>query len=54
MVLVAVLERRGETWPGCRPIDLIGEKRKDIVAAHFLLVDWRKKKGWCCSVGKIK
>jgi hypothetical protein len=54
MVLVAVLERRGETRLGCRLIDLIGKKRKDIVAAPFLRVDWRKRKEWCCSMGKIK
>jgi hypothetical protein len=29
-------------------------KRKDIAAARFLLVDWRKRRGWCRSVGKIK
>jgi hypothetical protein len=53
MVLVAILERRGETRLGCRLIDLIG-KKEDIAAARFLRVDWRKRKGWCCSVGKIK
>jgi hypothetical protein len=31
MVLVAVLERRGETRLGCRLIDLIGEKEKILL-----------------------
>jgi hypothetical protein len=38
---------------GCWLIDLIG-KRKDIAATRFLLLGWRKRKGWCCSVGEIK
>jgi hypothetical protein len=31
MVLVAVLERRGEARLGCRLIDLIGEKEKILL-----------------------